>query len=139
MTTISTCIECERPWGIILERGEMPTDKAQRLAQLELEEEWMERLERNLGPGEIVDLTKLPQAEAEEIVWITESLAAFASEHCNSDMMPESACWCVVEDVDLPAWLLKGRKRRWSYRIDCCTLDIDKFIVKGVKKVEASA
>ena len=92
MSTLSTCIQCGRPWGVILERGEMPTEKAERLAQLQLEEEWMERLECSLDPGEVVNLTGLPEAEAEEIVWITEATAAFASEHCNSFMMPESSC-----------------------------------------------
>jgi hypothetical protein len=124
------CTECRRPWGVILERGELPSESAQELAQIELEEELMEILEYDIGDGEIVNLTEVPRVEAEEIVWITDALANFASEHLDAYMMPESACWCVIDDVDLPAWILKGRARRWAYRWDCCNLDTDKFIVK---------
>jgi hypothetical protein len=124
-------MECGRPWGVILERGELPSDKAQHLAQLEIEEELMEHLEDCLDDGEVVNLTGVPQVEAEEIVWITDALANFASEHLNCYMMPESACWYPIDDVDLPAWVLKGRARRWAYRWDCCNLDLDKFVIKG--------
>lgn len=133
MSDSTNCMECGRPWGVILELGEQPTEKAQFLAQTQLEEELMQYLEDGLSPGEVVNLTGVPQVEAEEIAWITDALAAFASENLNCDMMPESACWCVVADVDLLAWLLKGRKRRWAYKWDCCGLDLDKFIVKTVK------
>lgn len=128
---MTICMECGRPWGVILERGELPSEEAQHLAQLELEEELMESLEYDLADGEIVNLIEVPKVEAEEIVWITDALANFASEHLNCDMMPESACWCVVDDVDLPAWVLKGRARRWAYRWDCCNLKTDTFIVKA--------
>ena len=128
---MTNCLGCGRPWGVILERGELPSDKAQHLAQLELEESLMEYLDYDLAEGEIVNLTEVPKVEAEEIVWITDALSNFATEYLNCDMMPESACWCPIEDVDLPSWVLKGRARRWAYRWDCCNLDLDKFVIKG--------
>lgn len=126
----ANCLECGHPWGVILERGELPSESAQLLAQLEMEEELMECLENELADDEVVNLTEVPKVEAEEIIWITDALAKFASEHLDCYMMPESACWCVVEDVDLPAWMLKGRARRWAYRWDCCNLEWSKYIVK---------
>jgi hypothetical protein len=140
MSESTNCMECGRPWGVILDRGELPSEKAQFLAQTQLEEELMQYLEDGLSPdGEVVNLTGVPQVEAEEIVFITEATAAFASEYLNCDMMPESACWSVVGDVDLPAWLLKGRKRRWAYRWDCCNLDLYGFVVKAPARVWVSS
>jgi hypothetical protein len=127
---MTSCLECGRPWGVILERGELPSDKAQHLAQLELEERLMEYLECGLDEGEIVNLEGVRAAEAQEVVFVTQALADFASENfgcCIGDV----PAWYEVDDLDIPAWLLKGRARRWSYRWDCCNMDLDGFILKS--------
>lgn len=136
---MTICINCLRPWGVMLERGELPSERAQQLAQLELEEELMEYLEYELTEGQIANLTDVPKVEAEEVVFITEALSRFASDHLNCDMMPQSACWCAIDDVDLPAWVLKGRARRWTYRWDCCNLSVNKLIVTASEKVGVTA
>lgn len=127
---MTNCLECGRPWGVILGRGELPSDKVQRLAQLELEEELMEYLEDGTGEGEIVNLEGVPEAEPQEVVFVTYALANFASEHCGSEMFGDVPAWYAIDELDIPAWLLKGRARRWSYRWDCCNMDLDKFIIR---------
>lgn len=125
------CLECGRPWGVILERGELPSEEAQHLAQLELEEDLMEYLEKGLDEGEIVNLEGAPEAEPQEVVFVTQALAVFASENCGSEMFGDVPAWYVLDDLDIPAWLLKGRARRWAYRWECCNLDLDGFVVKA--------
>jgi len=130
---MTNCNACGRPWGVILERGELPTEKAQRLAQLELEEALMEYLEGGIAEGEIVNLKGVPEAEPQEVVFVTQSLADFASENlgcCVGDV----PAWYTTDDLDIPAWLLKGRARRWAYRWDCCNLDLDRFVIKGLMR-----
>ena len=125
---MTNCNNCGRPWSVILERGELPTEKAQHLAQLELEEELMEYLENGLADGEIVNLEGVPQAEPQEVVFVTEALAGFASENCGS-CIGDVPAWYTIDDLDIPAWLLKGRARRWAYRWDCCGMNFDEFVV----------
>ena len=127
---MTDCNNCGRPWGVILERGELPSDEAQRLAQLELEEELMEYLDDGLAEGEIVNLEGLPEAEPQEIVFVTQSLADFASENFDS-CIGDVPAWYELDDLDIPVWLLKGRARRWAYRWDCCNMDLDTFVIKA--------
>ena len=131
---MTECNECGRPWGVILERGELPSDKAQHLAQLELEEELVEYLEDDFGfeRGNVMtfNLESVPQAEPLEVVFVTQALADFATENLNCEMVSDYVpAWYVVADLDIPAWLLKGRKRRWAYKWDCCEMDLSKFEV----------
>lgn len=130
MSQLTHCSECGLPWGVILERGEMPSEKGQRLAELQLEEELVERLEEGLGEGETVNLSAPPIVEATEIVWVTEALSAYASEYLNCDV-PEGPYWYDVDDLDFPKWLLKGRKRRWAYRWNCCLIHTESYIVRA--------
>jgi hypothetical protein len=127
---VTSCLECGRPWGVILERGELPSEKAQNLAQLGLEEELMEYLEDDFDEdnGGIFNLEGVPQAEPQEVVFVTYALAAFASEHFDS-CIGEVPAWYALDDLDIPAWLLKGRARRWAYKWDCCGLDLSSFEV----------
>ena len=126
MSQSTCCIECGRPWGVILERGELPTEESHRLAQLAMEEELMDQLDE--GSSHIFSLENVPEVEADEIIFVTQSLGAFASEHLGS-YIGDVPAWYPISDLDIPAWLLKGRRRRWAYRWECCTLDLDRFVV----------
>jgi hypothetical protein len=118
------CNECERPWGYVLELGQLPDGTTQRIAQQAMDEALAEILEGSYHPGFVADLTGAPDVDLEEIVFITEATSQFASEYLNCEVLCEGSCWMTLRDLDLPAWLLKGRKRRWSYRWDCCALDL---------------
>jgi hypothetical protein len=127
---MTNCNNCGRPWGVILERGELPTESAQQLAQLELEESLMGYLEDGIAEGEVVNLEGVPEAEAQEVVFVTEALADFASENFDR-CIGEVPAWYELDDLDIPVWLLKGRARRWAYRWDCCDMDLDGFVIKS--------
>lgn len=126
---MTDCVNCGRPWGVILERGELPSDSAQRLAQLELEEALMVQLECDIAESEIFNLEGVPQAEPQEVVFVTDALASFASEYFDSCQIGEVPAWYALDELDIPAWLLRGRARRWAYRWDCCNLDVSSFKV----------
>ncbi len=128
---MTNCIECGRPWGVILERGELPSEKAQHLAQLELEEELMRYLEYDFDEdnGGIFNLEGAPQAEPQEVIFVTQALADFASENLNCEMIGNVPAWYAIDDLDIPTWLFKGRARRWAYKWDCCEMDLSKFEV----------
>ena len=44
-------------------------------------------------------------------------------------MFGDVPAWYAIDDLDMPAWLLKGRARRWAYLWDCCDLHLDGFVV----------
>lgn len=64
--------------------------------------------------------------DAQEVVYVTEALATFASEHLNADV-PSEPAWYPVEQICVPAWLLKSRRHRWAYLTGCCELNLDSF------------
>lgn len=127
MATLICCMECGRPWGVLLERGELPSDRAQQLAQVEMEEALVENLEVGIDLTRIVNVETAPEVEPQEVLLVTESLAAFASEYLNADFCGDPG-WYAVDEIDYPAWLLKGRKRRWAYKWECCNLKDDDFV-----------
>ncbi len=118
------CIECGNPWGVILNRGEQPSDEAQALAIAELHEVLI--CERWYGYDEpdcdLIDRSKLPPVRATEVVYLTEALARFVDDNGICDPTFLDDCWQEVQYVDLPAWLIKGRKHRWAYLWDCCNI-----------------
>lgn len=123
------CIECGNPWGIILDRGEEPSPEGLAAAQAELVqlllcECWYSYDEEDAENIARIDVSLLPSVRATEIIYITEALGRFADELGVGDAYLED-CWHEVEYVDLPKWLLKGRKRRWAYLWDCCNIGHD--------------
>ena len=115
------CNECGQPWGIALELREEPDEFKQLAAQGVMVEAWHFQADENYDERTQFDLTKLPLVEPTEIVYITEALASFISEH---DLAYEylEECWQELRNIDIPKWLLRGRKTRWAYRWDCCDL-----------------
>ena len=83
-----------------------------------------------MDEGAELDLEKLPQVAAVKVVHLTAALAKFCDENGICDPEFETDCWQELEWVDLPRWLLKGRKQRWAYRWDCCDLGwADNYLV----------
>jgi hypothetical protein len=118
------CQECGNPWGVLLDRGETPSDEKLAAARAELidvliNEHWVNDYE----PEEIarIDTSKLPKVSASEVVFITEALARFVDEHGLGESYADE-CWVEEDWVDIPKWLLKGRKHRWALRWDCCNI-----------------
>jgi len=126
MSDTSSCLECGRPWGVILERGEEPSDERQRLAQMELEDELRDYLDESADNEVVFDFSTLAKCCAQRIVFVTEKLADFASDRFGS-YVGESPAWYRIDDCDIPRWLLKGRAQRWAYLWDCCDLDLGRF------------
>jgi hypothetical protein len=125
MNIVLTCQECSNPWGIVLERDEIPTPESLATAVLDLQQTWREAAECDVDVDELgevdFDLSKLPSVSATEVVYITEALADFATDRFGA-ICAEGPCWQEVQYVDFPAWLIKGRRRRWAYRWDCCDI-----------------
>ena len=121
-----SCLECSRPWGVILERGEEPSDERQRNAQLDLEQELREYLDDSEDGDMVFDFSTLDQCVLNRIVFVTEKLADFASDRFGS-YIDDVPAWYRMNDLDIPAWLLKGRRQRWAYTWDCCGLDLSRF------------
>lgn len=120
---IASCQECGRPWGAILKRGVGPSDELQAIAQAQMVDELLGLYDETLR----VDKTLLPQVTPVDIVYVTGSLARFVAERLNGDAFLEE-CWQEIGDTDLPAWLLKGRRRRIAYRWNCCEIGhIDQY------------
>ncbi len=129
-----SCIECGRPWGIILERGEEPSPEAEKLARDEMVEvlvhecwdfgydptdpEIVEELAK-------VDQDKLPAVRATKVVYISPATARWISDFDLGEAFLEG-CWQEVRYCDIPTWILKSRKQRWAYVWDhrggCCEL-----------------
>jgi hypothetical protein len=124
-----TCLECSKPWGVILERGELPSNERQRSAQAELEEELRDYLDKSNDNDEVFDFTSIEQCSATLVVFISQGLADFASDRFGS-YMGDCPAWYRLKDCDLPLWLLKGRKTRWAYLWDCCDMNTEAFAVK---------
>ena len=123
-----SCTECGRPWGVTIELGELPSDERQSAAQRFMEEALVEHLEETvLDPFEAADIDGAPRVEAEEIVWVTEAMASFASEHLSTECIGEVPAWYPIDQLDIPQWLLRGRKRRWAYRWDCCNISLHRI------------
>ncbi len=119
------CNECERPWGVLLDITELPTDENRTVAQRFMEESLVEYLEEHvLDAFEIADIDGAPSVEAEEVVWVTEAVADFATGRLGCDQIGEGPAWYPIDQFDAPQWLLRGRKRRWAYRWDCCQLTL---------------
>lgn len=116
------CQDCGHPWGVVLKRGEMPTPETVELCRLELVEQWLEQAECDEDEGVKFDTSKLPPVKVVEVVYLTEALARFCDENGICDPCFADDCWQELEWVDLPGWLLKGRKRRWAVRWDCCNI-----------------
>lgn len=131
MDKVIFCMECGRPWGVILGRGELPTEETQRLAQGALEKALVELFKEWGGEVRVDNLEVDVKAEPEEVVFVTEALASFASEHCGSEMIGEVPAWYVIDDIDIPDWLLKQRSRRWAYKWDCCGIDPDRLLAEA--------
>ena len=119
---VTHCIECGRPWGVILGRTEEPSDELAELARAAMVESWVEVAECDHEGGTRFDTDRLPQVTAMRIVYLTEALARFCDDNgiCEPTFLDD--CWQDIEDVDLPRWLLKGRKQRWAYGWDCCEI-----------------
>jgi hypothetical protein len=118
------CQECARPWGVLLERGEEPTPQRIEEARAELIELLMtEHWEADYNADELarVDVTTFPKVFASRVVFISESLARFVDEHGLGESYADE-CWVEEDWVDIPGWLLKGRKHRWALRWDCCDI-----------------
>ncbi len=115
------CLECGRPWGVILRRGVEPGDelaiRARSMMIDDLVDQW--RCDEGDDAEFVVDL--LPDVGAVRVVYLTEVSAAFAYEHLRCETIVGD-CWQDAEYVDLPAWFLRGRKQRWAYRWDCCEI-----------------
>lgn len=129
---MTSCMECGNPWGVILDRGEEPTDERQRKAQAELVAMWLEQVECHHDEGTRFDTDRLPKCHAVEIVHVTEALAWFSSEQFGSYV---DAGWWDAADCDIPGWLLKGRMRRWAYRWDCCDIGWSERYIAPVEEV----
>lgn len=123
---MTNCIECGRPWGVILDRGKEPSEEDTANARAEmidvlLHEVW----DCDYDPEELarIDTAKFPPVIATEVIYITEATAAFADEHGFGEGL-EGGLWYSMSDARyaFPAWLLTGRKRRWALRWDCCDL-----------------
>lgn len=133
MSAETFCIECGRPWGVIFERTEEPTDERVAEARAALIESLREQWECDYEPDQMdaLDETALPQTELKRIVYISEALARFADERGIGEAYLDG-CWQTLDDVDLPAWLLKGRKQRWAVLWDCCNIGSPEFYAKAV-------
>ncbi len=119
------CNECERPSGVLLDIAELPTDENRAVAQRFIEEALVEHLEEHvLDPFEIADIDGVPAVEVEEVIWVTEDVANFATVRLGCDRIGEGTAWYPIDQFDAPQWLLRGRKRRWAYRWDCCHLTL---------------
>lgn len=125
------CMECGRPWGVILERGVLPSDELQRLAQREMEDRILEHIPFFWIKRDELDLSFLPQVEPDEVVFVSRSLCDFASEKFNASA-PEGPCWIRAngDGYEMPAWLLKNRKHRWAYTWNCCNIDLWRSTLK---------
>ena len=128
---VTHCIECGRPWGVILGRTEEPSDELAELARANMIECWIEVAEIDHEEGTRFDTDRLPPVRAMRIVYLTEALATF----CDTiGIDPEflDDCWQEVDNVSLPAWLLKGRKQRWAYGWDCCEIGwSENYVMEG--------
>lgn len=107
-----------------MERGEEPSDE--KLAEARAELIWLlmnENWEADYSPEELaaVDTEQLPKVFASQVVYISESLARFVDDHGLGESYAEE-CWVEEDWVDIPRWLLKGRKHRWALRWDCCNI-----------------
>lgn len=127
------CQECARPWGVILDRGVLPSDEgfasARALLIADLRDYW--DCEYEADEVDRIDWDALPPVSAVEVVYITEATSAFACDSLNADWGVETSCWVELAWCDLPSWLLKGRKRRWAYRWDCCDIgDAQNYMTK---------
>jgi hypothetical protein len=116
------CQECGAPWGVILDRGKTPDVFAEAFARADMLEAWLEDARCDEGDDAAFLTERLPDVKPIEVIYLSAGLVSFASEHGFGDVLPEDAAWMEVDWLDLPAWLLKGRKRRWSYRWDCCNI-----------------
>jgi hypothetical protein len=125
---MTTCIDCGNPWGVILEKGELPSDEAQRSAQLEMQEELADHIAYDYEDGVQFEFSSFPQVEVTEVFWLSRSTCDFISEHLNGGV-PEGPCWVTRDGCDVPSWVLKSRKRRWAYRWECCSIDLSKVTV----------
>lgn len=121
---MTLCVECARPWGVLLDRGEEPSDERAVLARVELVEVLREQWECDYEPDELapVDWDALPPVRSTLVVFISESLCKFADEATGYCDVPEPDCWYELDHVDFPQWLLKRRKKRWAYLWPCCDL-----------------
>ena len=127
------CNECCQPWGAILRRTVEPSDALWDLAQARMVDELLDVWRCWEGDDDLsVDVSLLPRVEPLQVVYITEATARFAAEHLNCDAFL-GACWQEEDWVDMPTWLLAGRKRRIAYRWDCCTLGhVDNYVSEAV-------
>lgn len=120
-----TCIECGLPWGVILERGEEPTAERvevcrQELVELLIAECWDYGYDTDDFAR--IDTSLLPPVRVATVVYLSAALAKFCDEHgiCEPTFMDD--CWQDIRDVDLPLWLVKGRKQRTAVLWDCCNI-----------------
>jgi len=129
MSDTSSCIECGRPWGVVLGRGELPSTERESEARLTITDEFTDYFDYAEDRELVVVPERIP-LEAQEIVLVTEALANFASDRGYSDWGLEGGAWYPVKDLGMPTWLLKGRRRRWAYLTGCCELNIDLFVAE---------
>lgn len=117
------CMECGKPWGVILDRGQTPTPEIVDAARRELLADLRDQWDCDYEPEEVdtVDWTHQDfSVRATEVVYLTEALARFCDENGICDPLFLDDCWQELAYVDLPGWLLKGRNRRWAILWDCC-------------------
>jgi hypothetical protein len=121
-TAGTRCQECGRPWGWILARGEQIDEHALTIARDGMIDELLEQWACDHEPDELeLDRAAFPPVYATEVVFVTEALGRFADE-LGFEGFPDLPCWTEVRWLDVPAWLLKGRRRRSAIRWDCCNL-----------------
>lgn len=120
---VADCQECGLPWGAILSRGTEVTDSLREIARAQMVDELLDTWRCWEGEDDLnVDPSRLPGVDAVEIVWLTEKLAKFCDEHLICEPNWVDSCWMEVDWLDVPSWLLKGRKRRIALRWDCCDI-----------------
>lgn len=139
-TIVTYCQECGNPWGVILGLKEIPSPEHQSAAQTAMEESLCEILESGLGDSDscyAVNLTEVPVVDLDEVVFITDATARFASEYFGAECVLGGSVWQRRDDLDIPEWLLRGRKRRWAYVWDCCSLQPDSLLKRAFAVKEA--
>lgn len=112
------CRECNRMWGIALEVQGEPDAVTVHRAVRALVEEYVAYEYEYHGkrvPMSVIWTMKLPQLT--RIVYVTERHAIFCADK-GYDHVEEG--WYDLDEIDLPAWLTKGRKTRWCVKAVKC-------------------
>lgn len=112
------CRECGRLWGIAFEiQGEPDAVTVHRAVRALVEEFVAREFEYHCRRVLMSEIWTMELPQLTHIVYLTERHALFCAEK-GYDHVEEG--WYDLDEIDLPAWLTKGRKTRWCVKAVKC-------------------